>query len=392
LVSATGYAYPWDFLDDDGAAARAASLDIDVVAVAATYHATRVATPLHPTRRITEVPHSAAYFALRDEIWRGQRLRPREPQSWIGPHSFERARDLLTREGVSVDGWVVLTHNDDLDNASRDLLVRNAYGESYSYALCPRNDDVRDYCRTVVQEVLRGGGLRGLVLEACGPMGLDHGGSHDKVAMAQWNSIERQLLSICFCRACEVALVTLGVDPLDLSRAIREGLARGLTSMESALGEYATALAAYRVSVATTLQNDLIDAAREVDPNAALTLHVSANPWATGSFPASSTEVLTRATCAVANCWSPDDAASELSELGAMTKYLGAYLRLDREGGRVDEDLARYASLGARELHLYHLGLMSTVSAETAARLVARWNSHIGATNMDDVEESLNDR
>jgi hypothetical protein len=35
---------------------------------------------------------------------------------------------------------------------------------------------------------------------------------------------------------------------------------------------------------------------------------------------------------------------------------------------------------------------MSTVSAETAARLVARWNSHIGATNMDDVEESLNDR
>jgi hypothetical protein len=390
-VSATGYAYSWDYLDDPAAAARAASLGLDVVALAASYHATRVATPLHPTRRISEVPHSAAYFPLRDEIWRSGRLRPRDPESWIGPGSFERARDLLSREGLGVDGWIVLTHRDDIDDASRDLLVRNAYGEPYSYALCPRDDDVREYCRTLVQEVLRVGGLRGVVLEACGPMGLDHGGAHDKVAMAQWSPIERQLLSICFCRACEAAFSDLGVDPLELSRVIREGLSRGATSTEESLGDYTSVVATYRLSLATILQGELIQAAREVQPSATLTMHASANPWATGSFPASSFEELTLATCAVANCWNPESAGHELRELGAMTKNLGAYLRLDHEWDRVDHDLARYASLGVRELHLYHLGLMSKTSADSAARIAARWTSHTGTTNMDDVEESLND-
>lgn len=389
-MSVTGYAYPWDYLDDDRAAARAASLGIDVVALAATYHATRVATPLHPTRRVTEVPHSAAYFALREEIWRGRRLRPSAPASWIGPDSFEGARDRLSGEGLRVDGWIVLTHRDDQHDTSRELLVRNAFGESYSYALCPRADDVRDYCRTLVQEVLRVGGLRGLVLEACGPMGLDHGGVHDKVAMAQWNSIERQLLSICFCRACEGALASVGVDPVDLSRMIREGLARDVTSMEEALGEYTSAVQTYRVSLATSLQRDLMGAAHSVDPSATITLHASASPWATGSFSASSPETL-RGACAVANCWDADGAEVELHALGDMTNNLGAYLRLDRPWDHVDDDLARYASLGVGELHLYHLGLMSSTSAESAARVVSRWTSGVGTVTRDTVEETLND-
>jgi hypothetical protein len=388
-VTITGYAYPWDYRDDEEAPIRAASLGIDVVAVAATYHATRVATPLHPTRRVTEIPHSAAYFALRDETWRGQRLQPHQPAKWIGPDSFEHARDRLSREGLAVDGWIVLTHDDNLDDARRDLLVRNAYGELYSYALCPRNDDVRDYCRTLVQEVVRVGGLRGVVLEASGAMGLDHGGTHDKVEMANWNSIERQLLSICFCRACEVALSDIGVDPVDLTRMIREGLAQGVTSMEEGLGGYASMVATYRVSLATTLQRELMEAARAIDPSATLAVHASASPWATGSFPASSPEALTDATCAVANCWSRQDAAGELSGLSTMTKRLGAYLRLDREWDHVDDDLARLASLGVRELHLYHLGLMSTSSAESAARLVSQWNSSDKSVNQ--IEETLSD-
>jgi hypothetical protein len=390
-VSVTGYAYPWDYLDDEGAAARAASLGVDVVALAATYHATRVATPLHPTRRITEVPHSAAYFAFRDERWHGQRLRPRRPGSWIGPDSFERARDRLSHEGLGVDGWIVLTHNDDLNDASRELLVRNAYGESYSYALCPRNDDVRAYCRTLVEQVVEVGGLRGVVLEACGPMGLDHSGTHDKVALAQWSAIERQLLSICFCPACEAAFSDIGIDPVNLSRVIRERLARDVTSIEECLGDDTSAVATYRVSLATTLQRELLEAARAVDPRATLTVHVSASRWATGSFPATSPETLTMATCAVANCWSSEEVAGELSALGAMTNNLGAYLRLDHDWSRVDDDLSRYASLGVRELHLYHLGLMSTTSAKSASSIVSRWSAHVAAPSTDTIEESLND-
>jgi hypothetical protein len=390
-VSITGYAYPWDYIDDDAAGTRATSLGVDVVALAASYHATRVATPLHPTRRITEVPHSAAYVAIRDEVWRNHRLRPRAPEPWVGPDSFENARGRLARAGLSVDGWIVLAHDDDLGASHRELLVRNAYGESYSYALCPRADDVRDYCRTLVQEVLRNGGLRGVILEACGPTGVDHASTHDKVALAQWSPVERQLLSICFCRACEAALSDAGLDPVELARMIRETLTRGATSMDDAFGEYSAVVSTYRQSVATDLQRELVEAARAVQPDATVTLHASANPWATGSFPSSTSETLVNMTCAVANCWDPESAERELGELGALTTNLGAYLRLDNDWSHLDNDLARYSSHGVSELHLYHLGLMSQSSAATASRIVKKWKSGVGSTNTDQIEEFLND-
>jgi hypothetical protein len=390
-VTITGYAYPWDYLDDEGAAMRAASLGVDVVALAATYHATRIATPLHPTRQITEVPHSASYVPIRDDVWRNHRLRPRAPEDWIGPDSFERARRRLEHEGLSIDGWIVLTHDDDLDSSHHELFVRNAYDEAYSYALCPRADDVREYCRTLVQETLRSGILRGVILEACGPMGVDHGSTHDKVEMANWSLIQRQLLSLCFCPACEIGLSDAGVDPLDLARRVREALPGGATTMEEALGDDTVAVATYRQSLSTDLQRELIGSAREVRNDIAVTVHASADPWATGSFPTCSSVSLASATCAVANCWDPESAEDELVGLGANTANLGAYLRLDHDWSHLENDLTRYASLGVNELHLYHLGLLSRSSAETAQRMIREWTSGAGPETIDQIEEALDD-
>jgi hypothetical protein len=387
----TGYSYPWDFLGDDRAAPRAASLGLDVVALAATYHATRVATPLHPTRRVTDIAHSAAYFRIRDDLWRGHRLQPRAAAPWVGHDSFKNAQRELSREGVVVDGWVVLTHDDDVAEDSRDLLVRNAFGETYLYALCPRHDDVRRYCRTLVQEALRDATVRGVVVEACGPMGIDHSSTHDKVSLAQWTPLERQLLSLCFCGACEVGLSESGVDAARLAHTVRDALDRGANSMEEALGDDVDAVVTYRVGLSTTLQHDVIEAAREVQPDARVTIHASANPWATGSFPASTSSTLALAASAVANCWDADNAERELSALGALTQELGAYLRLDHDRPELDNDLARYRELGVSDLHLYHLGLLSTSSAQNAARLISTWTSHVDAVTMDRVEESLND-
>jgi len=60
LVKVVGYSYPWDYLEDPHAATRR-ECGVDVVAVAAAYHAGRVVSPLHPTRRVMEVPQSALY-------------------------------------------------------------------------------------------------------------------------------------------------------------------------------------------------------------------------------------------------------------------------------------------------------------------------------------------
>ncbi|MFB6783754.1 hypothetical protein ACFCX0_42310 [Streptomyces sp. NPDC056352] len=61
MVTALGYAYPWDLDGDPAAADRIRAVGVDAVALAAVYHTTRAATPLHPARRVFEAAHAACY-------------------------------------------------------------------------------------------------------------------------------------------------------------------------------------------------------------------------------------------------------------------------------------------------------------------------------------------
>ncbi len=389
-MSLTGYSYPWDYLGDESAFDRVASLGLDVVALAASYHATRLATPLHPTRRVTEIENSAAYFPLRQDLWVSRRLRPRAPVEWIGPYAFVDAAARLSGCGIDVDGWIVLTHVDDREADAADLTVRNAFGETYPYALCPSHEAVRDYCRTLVTETLRSTPLHGVVLEACGPMGVEHSGDHDKIDMAQWGLVERQLLSLCFCFACADAMREVGIDPEELARTIRQALAHSASTMEDALGVMCKAVSDFRSSRSTTLQLDVIEAARQVNGEASVTLHASANPWATGSFAATTVDALAPVNSAVANCWDESRTEHEIRELGQMTSGLGAYLRLDHEWSDSERILSRYADMGVRDLHLYNIGLLSATSLSNALRLMSTWRRRSGV-GFDQIEESLND-
>ena len=207
MVTVTGYAYPWDVNDDPQAAPRAAGLGVDVVALAANYHAARLVTPLHPTRRSLDVPHSAMYTPIRHKAWQDRRLVPRAP-TWLERDDwFNDAARRLSAEGLAVAAWMPITHEDDLGTQHPDLAVRNAFDDIYPYALCPSSDEVHAYCRTLVEEVLATHrGASGVVVEACGPFGVEHGSIHDKSDMADLSETERDLLSVCFCVACLHAL------------------------------------------------------------------------------------------------------------------------------------------------------------------------------------------
>lgn len=52
MVRIAGHAYPWDVLGDSDFAGRVRDLGIGDVTLAAAYHATRAATPLHPTHQL----------------------------------------------------------------------------------------------------------------------------------------------------------------------------------------------------------------------------------------------------------------------------------------------------------------------------------------------------
>jgi hypothetical protein len=193
------YVYPWDIVGDPSAPDRLAGLGVEAVALAASYHSTRAATPYHPSHRVLDVPYPAFYLPIRPSSW--SRLVPASP-TWTPQDAYLQARDALKAVGLQVHAWTVLTHNSHLGTVNPDLVVRNAFGDPYPYALCPAHEDVLEYCEHLVEEILTVGEPDGLIREACGPMGFGHQSVHEKTSGADWTPTDSDLLSLCFCTAC----------------------------------------------------------------------------------------------------------------------------------------------------------------------------------------------
>src|SRR4051794_38453925 len=93
-------------------------------------------------------------------------------------------------------------------------------------------------------------------------------------------------------------------------------------------------------------------------PDMRITLHGSADLWATGSFATVRPALGDGVDAVVASCW---DVASGATRIGALHQLMsadvdvGAYLRLDRdwsEGGTTGTRLREYIETGMDELHL----------------------------------------
>ncbi|MGV9303127.1 hypothetical protein ACWDLG_07135 [Nonomuraea sp. NPDC003727] len=394
------YAYPWDIVGDPDAPARLAELGVDAVALAASYHATRAATPFHPEHRVLDVPYSAFYLPVRQAAW--GRLVPPNP-TWTAPDAFLRARDALRAAGLPVHAWTVLTHSSRLGAAHPDLVVRNAFGDPYPYALCPAHEDVVDYCERLVREIVTVGAPDGIILEACGPMGFGHQSVHEKTAGADWTPVQAALLSLCFCTACESgyqdagrlrALVRAAIDGAAPGSAASGSAALGSTdpgstgpgstgpgSVADALGEQAAHVRERRTGLAGALRARLVAAAREAAPGLPIRIHAAPDPWAAGPF-APLPDGDPALDGLVAMCWgTPEEATANLERLSAIAapgQRLGAYaLFLPPKPADPDHlaaSFAAFAKAGADELHLYHVGLASParLTALTVALRLSR--------------------
>ncbi len=372
----TVYAYPWDVVGDPRAADRLAGLNAGTVAVAASYHTVRAATPHHPDHRMVQARSAACYVPVRPSAWEGSRLVPAEPGWVAGPDPFGTARDAVRDAGLPVHAWVVLTHNSLLGAANPDLTVCNAFGDRYTYALCPSAPDVVDYCQRLVGEVMTVGAPDGLILEACGPLGARHGGHHEKTEGADWTPVQLDLLSLCFCAACLARYRDRGIDPAELGGRVRDGVdaTEPPESVEEALGPLAAPVREIRTGIAAGLATTLVARARAVRPDIRITVHASAYPWGTGPFSTVAGGV-PEVDCLVGNCWIPPDAAVDgvaaLRRLAPRRIEIGAYALALPPQPADPEDLGallgRFADAGAGEFHIYHAGLASARRLDTVA-------------------------
>lgn len=361
----TGYAYPWDVLDDPGFVDRATDIGVDEVAVAIAYHATRAATPWQAHRASVIAEHSALYRPVRPDVWRFRALRP-ESAEWLATSdSAGEAVRALNAAGVRTSAWLVLTHNSLLGNRFPAVTTRDCFDQPYPWALCPQRAEVRDYAATLAAESVRDLPLDAVILEACGQMGAVHQHMHEKTD-AVWAPAVQRLLSICCCRACQDGWRAWGVDPRRTRATIRERVltltgAGDLTETDDGLPEdVREAVLATRRHGVDLLRAEVLAA---IGPQPRIVLHASPDPWATGALPGLTPAAGKDVGAVVVQCWQPgrhsiDTVAAARAELPAAVD-VGAYVTavspapVPDIGGYV-RDLA---GAGAGELHLYHLGL-----------------------------------
>ncbi len=216
------WAYPWDVLDDPAAADEIASLGLDGVSLAASYHTTRALLPHNPHRVVLDAAHAAVYFEPDRARYRGARLTPAEP-SWVPRDSFGLATDALRAAGQRITAWTVVLHNSRLGGANQELTLQNAFGDRYVHALCPAQPEVRAYAATLVGDLIDRYVLDGVELEACGYMGYEHLSHHEKFGV-RLDLLGRFLLSVCFCEACQSAMRAADLDPDRLRARVIESL------------------------------------------------------------------------------------------------------------------------------------------------------------------------
>ncbi|MCD4850537.1 hypothetical protein LN996_06910 [Arthrobacter sp. AK01] len=380
----TGYLYPWDVLGDPSATSWIKGTGVHRVAMAAAYHSVRAATPRHPARRVVDAGSAALYLPV-TQAWDGSALRPGDAAGWTGrDDSFAEAAEVVRGAGLPVDAWVVLTHSSAVGSRNQDLCVRNAFAETYRYALCPSQPDVRDYAARLVEQVLDLGRPDGLVLEASGPLGFGHQNQHEKTEGAGYSPWVQALLSLCFCGACRVAYTARGLDAEALQARVRDAVHRQADSPKTTpatapeAAEFLPLLETRWDATAALLDACLRATAGSV---ARISLHASPDPWSTGPFV--SVEALRRSrlwaqldkVSTVVPCWG--EAADSAATVAAMTAAapgatVGSYVLVLPPKPADAEALAHewdaLLDAGSSELHVYHLGLASTGRLDAAAR------------------------
>ncbi len=263
------------------------------VAMAVAYHAGRWLTPWDADGPVRFLEDGVVHFAPQRHYGV---LRP-IPGTEVGRGETPLASCVRRagEHGLESHAWTVLFHNTALGTRHPDCTVRNAFGNTYPYALCPAREEVRRFGVTLVRDVADQAELAAVELEALGWMGHRHGSHHDKSSFGS-EPFTDFLLSYCFCDACRSALTELGVDAGAVAKhfvaLVRERLEEGdalsrcsepetaYRALEEALDGVLPVLLRHRQQ---TVRRTLAEIRELLPKSVQLTLHVHLDPLFTGS-------------------------------------------------------------------------------------------------------------
>lgn len=366
---------------------RIADLGFREAAMAVAYHAGRWLVPSTADTVVRYLEDGTVHFPPHGpygdiKAVASSEVRPGRPSPL--QEFIDHSRD----KGLAPIAWTVLFHNSRLGALHPTAVVRNAFGDRYSYALCPARPETQAYCAAVCVDLANHAGLAGIELEAVGFLGYRHGSHHDKASF----QISRELdflLSYCFCSVCCAMLSQQGVDPEGLRERVRVGIRRrvhdGCTMAQRAAEDAEAEIRAELQDAGfdallrhrDAVQRQVLRMIRATVPaGLPLTAHVQPDPWFTGSQ-------LGRR---LPDCQGLLDGAvlthygEDPSKIASLWQHLedgGLPLRLaiwpKAPQFTSDADLLKVRDIAASRgagVRIYHLGLLPTRTIERVGRVL----------------------
>lgn len=210
------FTYAWDLVEPGarrtmGMGRMREDYHCNAVLVSANYHHARVLRPRAEGRKTVRYTEALAAFQPQAEKYPLSSMVPAVEPKMAGINVLDRARTASQEMSLDFGLWVVGLHNSTLGEKKPDLCVQNAFGDVYSYSLCPSQPVNRDYIFALAGDLCSQFSPDRLVLEAVGSLGLRHG-NHHELFLTSWDSVLELLFSLCFCPACTEQAADRGVD------------------------------------------------------------------------------------------------------------------------------------------------------------------------------------
>ena len=383
-LSASMWIYLWDLVDEgyEPVLRRLSENRLTGISMATAYHAGKFLEPHDPRRKVIFTEDGTVYF--KPDWKRYGRIHPRVNSLVKAGQGLETAKRFADKMGLTTRAWVVCCHNTPLGTQFPDIACEDAFGDKLFHNLCPSNDDVRKYVRTLVSDIASHG-VDAVELEALQFQGYAHGYHHEREGI-ELTIAARFLLGLCFCPSCVRRARAAHLDLTPVRRFTKQILEKWFSDPAATAEIYPTIdklpsdlfepMLEWRKSVITSFLEELKDSSRStrlrqlvsIDPLAQKI--VSVDPGAAAKMTGG----------VLALGYVKDGAAlrkqleSLQATVGSASITLGFQVGLPESGGKKEflDRMATARSLGITSFNFYNYGFIPLQNLQWINEALAR--------------------
>ena len=225
------WAYIWDIVDEEVDSIIPTlknEIGLNTLSVATCYHSVDHLRVHHLENNFYS-SQAAIYFQPDQSLYKNTRIVPPVSPLAEETNPLRGISDGCERHGMKLSSWTVCLHNSTIGRNQPEVAQRDVFGNPCWHALCPANEDVREYMRAVVTDLTTNYNFATVELESCDYQGGRHYHGHEKIGIPLGET-DRLLLGLCFCESCRKRAGAEGIDVTALANGVQAELAASFES------------------------------------------------------------------------------------------------------------------------------------------------------------------